>query len=290
MRHASWSHDTLPCQPLHLHITQICPRSHSRSHLCSHPRAHACATPCPLCLHVLLCLCPKLSLGQEKCAKEAYQIGREPEALPMAKYPWENVTTSDLMRVFREESWGGTLVLSEFEGVLTKLGLGGLGIERPLFGAFDQDGNGQLDLREMFVGLALLLSSSQEARLECAFMLLDANGSGMVSLDEVTLFLSTVAPRPANHHEASTLASKVMQEADTNYSGLISFEEFMAWPGKQTVLDSIDEYHIRVLSRFDGLGDVPAAASTSAHRDTEQDEPSPMDGSDDMDGNMEVVQ
>ena len=41
-----------------------------------------------------------------------------------------------------------------------------------------------------------------------------------------------------------------MNEADVNRSGLVTFPEFMAWPGKQHILNSIDAYHTRVLQRF----------------------------------------
>ena len=111
--------------------------------------------------------------------------GREVErAAPAAAYPWEGITTADLVRVFRSESWAGTLVLSEFQRVLTKLGLDGRAIGRQLFEAFDQDGSGHLDFRECFIGLSLLLSSSQEERLECAFFMIDQNGTGRISREE----------------------------------------------------------------------------------------------------------
>ena len=119
------------------------------------------------------------------------------------------------MRVFRSESWAGSLVPNEFERVLSKLGLGGLGIGKPLFEAFDQDRNGQLDFKEMFIGMALLLSSSQADRLECAFMMMDTNGSGRVSRDEVSTFLHTIAARPTNQYDVELLASQIMKQVLT---------------------------------------------------------------------------
>ena len=110
---------------------------------------------------------------------------KSPFRMSLGSYPWSNVTRSDLTRVFRSESWGGTLILSEFERVLDKLGLDGRALGRRLFEAFDQDGNRQLDFREMFIGMSLLLSGSREERLESAFMMMDSNGSGRVSRDEM---------------------------------------------------------------------------------------------------------
>lgn len=37
----------------------------------------------------------------------------------------------------------------------------------------------------MFIGLSVLLSSSHEARLQCVFEMLDANGTGRISRAEV---------------------------------------------------------------------------------------------------------
>ena len=76
--------------------------------------------------------------------------------------------------------------------MLDKLGLDGRALGRRLFEAFDQDGNRQLDFREMFIGMSLLLSGSREERLESAFMMMDSNGSGRVSRDEMEV------PAPSN--------------------------------------------------------------------------------------------
>ena len=107
-------------------------------------------------------------------APAAVRVSSPPrERASVHRYPWESITAADLVRVFRSESWAGTLVVSEFQRVLDTLGLDGRAIGRSLFEAFDQDGNGQLDFREMFIGMALLLSSSRDERLECAFSMMD---------------------------------------------------------------------------------------------------------------------
>ena len=79
--------------------------------------------------------------------------------------PWRDLTTTDLVRLFRAESWAGTLVPQEFARVLDRLGLDGEAIGPKLFAAFDQDGNGELDFRELFLGMSLLLGDSREQRL-----------------------------------------------------------------------------------------------------------------------------
>ena len=183
-----------------------------------------------------------------------YSISPQSE-LPVSRvattrYPWEGITITDLVRVFRSEAWGGTLVLSEFERVLSKLGVDGRAVGRGLFAAFDTDNSGTLDFKEMFIGLSLLLSSSREQRLECAFLMMDDNGSGRVSQREVEVFLKAIAPRSVGAAEIRALSTQIMREVDTDRSGLITYREFMMWPGKTAVLSWLDAYHERVLSRY----------------------------------------
>ena len=125
------------------------------------------------------------------------------------------MSAQDLRALYRSGSWEEALGLAKFERLLSELGLGGLGIGKPLFEAFDQDGNGQLDSKELFIGMALLLSSSQAERLECAFMMMDTNGSGRVSRDEVSTFLHTIAARPTNQYDVELLASQIMKQVLT---------------------------------------------------------------------------
>jgi len=178
-------------------------------------------------------------------------------------YPWSLITAKDVIKAFASESWAGELSLSEFERVLVKLGINGPAVGRQLFGCFDQDGSGMLDFREAFIGLSLLCSGNREERLECAFMMIDENGSGRVSKEEIEVFLRSIAPRSVSRYEIDSLTATIMREVDTDRSGLITFREFILWPGKQAILDWIDAYHSRVLSRWgDKPGVVRAAASS----------------------------
>ena len=164
-------------------------------------------------------------------------------------YPWDNVTNAALVRVFRSSTDTGTLNEREFERLLDKLGMDGRTFGRPMFDAFDQDNSGAMDLHEFFLGMALLLSSREE-RLKNAFTMLDANESGGISREEVEMFLRTVSPASASRQTVRSLAAGIISDADANKGGTVSFSEFMAWPGKQSVLDWIDEYHERVLTRY----------------------------------------
>lgn len=84
------------------------------------------------------------------------------------------------------------------------------------------------------------------------FDMMDANGSGRVSRDELSGFLKYIAPREATAYDIGMLSLKAMKESDSNRTGLITFSEFAAWEGKQKLLDWVDGFHDRVLAGFDG--------------------------------------
>ena len=146
--------------------------------------------------------------------------------------PWASLTTRDLLRVFASESWDGQLDVNEFGRVLQKL----LGMDRAsgsalagqLFPCFDRDGNGLLDFREVFIGMAILCGGTREERLEAAFSIMDADGSGRVSRREVQQFLVSVAPWRTPLLEIQHLTSKIMAEADANNTGQLTFMEVLA--------------------------------------------------------------
>ena len=148
---------------------------------------------------------------------------------PSSGLPWAALTTRELLRVFASESWDGQLDVNEFGRVLQKL----LGMDRAsasalagqLFPCFDRDGNGLLDFREVFIGMAILCGGTRQERLEAAFSIMDADGSGRVSRTELKQFLCAVAPRRTSMAEINMMLSIIMREADTNFSGFITFQE-----------------------------------------------------------------
>ena len=171
---------------------------------------------------------------------QAYGAGRRvspvmrsssPVAPSSSGLPWAGLTTRDLLRVFASESWDGQLDVNEFGRVLQKL----LGMDRAsasalagqLFPCFDRDGNGLLDFREVFIGMAILCGGTRQERLEAAFSIMDADGSGRVSRREVQQFLVSVAPWHTSMNEIQRLTSTIMREADTNDSGQITFLEVL---------------------------------------------------------------
>ena len=108
-----------------------------------------------------------------------------------------NLLTLRNLQVFHSEAWAGTLIPSEFARVLDKLGLDGNKLSAKLFHAFDLDNSGHLDFKEVFIGMALLLSSSREQQLQSTFDMMDDNGSGRVSQQEISKFLRYICPPQA---------------------------------------------------------------------------------------------
>ncbi len=78
----------------------------------------------------------------------------------MAAYPWTRLGLNEILRVFHSAAWAGELTLPDFERVLSTLlgtnpGAGAV-MASKLFNCFDQDQNGRLSFREVFIGLMLI--------------------------------------------------------------------------------------------------------------------------------------
>ena len=131
---------------------------------------------------------------------------------------------------------------------MVQLGVEGRAYGKALFAAFDQDGNGQLTYREVFIGMSLLLACSNEERLRSAFMMMDADASGTASRAELEAFLRFIAPPGVSKADVVRISKAMLLEADTNRTGALSYPEFMAWPGRHTVLEWIDAFHNRVMT------------------------------------------
>ena len=57
---------------------------------------------------------------------------------------------------------------------------------------FDEDGNNTVDLMEVVSGLTILCGDSQDEKAEATFRLYDYNGNGVISLEEMTGYLTSV--------------------------------------------------------------------------------------------------
>ena len=103
-------------------------------------------------------------------------------------------------------------------------------LAKQLFPCFDRDNSGLLDFREVFVGMALLCSDTREEKLQAVFQIMDANGSGRISPQELEQFLIAVCAWYVSMSEIRSMVAQVFREADTNRSGLIDFREVSTVP------------------------------------------------------------
>ena len=171
--------------------------------------------------------------------------------------PWAQLTTSRLLSEFRSLSDHGELNVMGFARLLSKMlftanqnptdtANQSYELASQLFACFDRNGNGLLNLRELFTGalflcshvsrdatavtdllsgMTMLCAQSQHDRLMAAFQIIDANGTGLLSGSELTCFLMTIAPPAVSQVDVMVLVARIFAEADVDRSGLLSYNE-----------------------------------------------------------------
>ena len=101
------------------------------------------------------------------------------------------------------------------------------------------------------------MSPSHEAQLECAFDMLDVNGTGRISGEEIGVFLMVIAPASTTKYGIDVLTQVIMEHADpiASINGTLSLADFLSWPGSSEVVQWLSEYHARITSRIQALAD-----------------------------------
>jgi Ca2+-binding EF-hand superfamily protein len=196
----------------------------------------------------------------------AASTGSQPTSTQQAWPSYEEVrqtlrlhafTPRETVRIFRDYAVDGHLSLSQFQrasSVLIRLGGGRVtsdteGFVAGLFQAFDRDGNGVVDLRELGAGLSVFCVGEADEKLRVAWHLFDEDGDGFVSFEELQRYLSAVfrvaleAPEPSGDRLAPRLRSSgispdelatvtarlAFETCDLNRDGVLSFEEWAKW-------------------------------------------------------------
>mmetsp|Transcript_11553 Transcript_11553/g.29129 ORF Transcript_11553/g.29129 Transcript_11553/m.29129 type:complete len:201 (-) Transcript_11553:74-676(-) len=105
-----------------------------------------------------------------------------------------------------------------------------------LFDAFDVDGNGTVDFKELATGLSILLMGTEQEKITFAFRLLDANGDGDISLEEILLYfkayiqsrhkLTNTTMDMTRWKAISDHLRRSFRAADLDKNGTISLDEF----------------------------------------------------------------
>ena len=95
-----------------------------------------------------------------------------------------------------------------------------------LFQLFDYEKSGQIDVREFMIALSNFTGAGKDDKLKFAFMIFDEDGNGVITKGELTRILR------ANHMascdaEVARKADTIMQQADKDGDGVVTFDEFV---------------------------------------------------------------
>lgn len=123
-----------------------------------------------------------------------------------------------------------------------------------LFHLFDTQGLDKIEFSEIASGVSILCRGSRRDKIQAAFALFDYNGDGVISLDEITQYFSSVfrllyaiLPRKAfeefgvssTSELAHLTAEQAMTEADLDGDGKLTLEEFQAWYTQDTTYSMV---------------------------------------------------
>ena len=112
-----------------------------------------------------------------------------------------------------------------------------------LYDVFDTNGDGMVDFTELACGLSVLCDGSRDDKARAAFALYDIDGDGVISLEEMTRYLTSVFRvlyelQPGTRESmgdaspedlAYVTAQQAFEDADANHDGVLSWDEFQAW-------------------------------------------------------------
>merc|ERR1719272_2869498 len=110
----------------------------------------------------------------------------------------KNVPVNDALQTFKAVAVDGSLSRDQFREAYGSL-LEQFQVDSPPTGTFDavfdlfaRDDNGVVDMMELICGASLLCTGSEEDKIHAVFNVLDENGDGDISMDEMFKFLTSV--------------------------------------------------------------------------------------------------
>merc|ERR1712100_797365 len=150
---------------------------------------------------------------------------KSPNMAPANALGWSDEQIDEFKQAFYsfDEDGEGTIGRSELGDLLEALGENlTSGEVDEMMAEVDSDGSGQIDFEEFLCMMQAKMSDDQlEKEIMDSFALLDKDGSGLISADElkhvVTDFCGKLSEPEVN---------ELLSEADISGDGLLSYEEF----------------------------------------------------------------
>ncbi|XP_064645176.1 NADPH oxidase 5-like [Lineus longissimus] len=115
-----------------------------------------------------------------------------------------------------------------YDQFVTALGLERTPYSRRYFVIFDKDNSGEVDLDELIDNLKTLIRGTATDRLSFLFKIYDADDSGSIDVDELRAVLKACIEESQlrlTEDDLDALTLALFEYADTDQSGLITFEE-----------------------------------------------------------------
>jgi Ca2+-binding EF-hand superfamily protein len=169
-----------------------------------------------------------------------------------------------LIRVFKVMDTSGNNRLDRTE-LMQGLETFGVNLSPPevevIMNHFDTDHSGQISMDELFNWLIPQMSDTRIALCKAAFDMLDIDGSGEISIEELLLKYDVsnhpdVTSGKATHEQ---VAQEFSQSWDASKDGLITFDEFVDYYRSMSSLIRDDMFFEKMVKRAWGL-DTPTAA------------------------------
>ena len=119
-----------------------------------------------------------------------------------------------------------TLDWSSFGELLTKIGLGGdENLINKLFWVFDSDGNGEVDHKELAIGLEMLKQNTFAEKLDKFFEVCDIDNSGTIDKKEFYKVLKESLLDFDDRNDLWEIVNEMFEVADINGNGELTKNE-----------------------------------------------------------------
>jgi len=138
----------------------------------------------------------------------------------------------------RKAGKGGRLTRRAFYSALATSYPSAEAVASKAFDLFDTDADGTVDPKELAAGLAALCGGSRDSKVRFCFDLFDGDADGLLEGHELVACLASVfklAETPRDPLElADATARAILEAADTDADGKLSYDEFDRWIASST--------------------------------------------------------